>query len=376
MFDQRYFSKHPKYRKRKSDAELAEEVKTEYFLSSSNRLDKANDATFDEQNLISSDHKGDINESNEDVHVTGHVLGFYFKAGEYALMLTRGKYEHIFNAFMFTVILIAAVDEGIRTYPSFANNAIMSAIDVVVFSTFAMECLMKVVTERLQPLQYFVGKDGIWNTFDFLILIFCVPGISSFKGKSASVLRLVVKIFRLFRVAKLLRTIPALNVIIMGLVGGMESIAYIGLLMFIFIYVYAVVGVLLFAKTDPFFFRSMPIALMTLFHALTFDNWGINFYITAYGCDMFNGGIYFSESNMTFAEWESVPPIYRCDQPEPSMGLAFVYWISYVTITALIILWLFIGVITVSMQTSMAIVRIEAEEVSKHFLDFDFFESP
>ena len=64
-------------------------------------------------------------------------------------------------------------------------------------------------------------------------------------GGMVKLLRLV----RLARLAKLIRKIPPLQVIVMGLVGGLKSIVYIMLLLFIVLHLYGILGMILFYYT-------------------------------------------------------------------------------------------------------------------------------
>lgn len=60
-----------------------------------------------------------------------------------------------------------------------------------------------------------------WNNFDFFVVVLCLPMWGdSLGGGSVALLRLM----RLARLAKLVKKIPQLQTIMMGLLGGFESI--------------------------------------------------------------------------------------------------------------------------------------------------------
>ena len=59
-----------------------------------------------------------------------------------------------------------------------------------------------------------------------------------------------------------------------ALFKGLESIIYIGVLLLIFFYIYAIVGLTLFGDNDPAHFGNLHLAAMTLFQCVTLDNWG------------------------------------------------------------------------------------------------------
>ena len=59
--------------------------------------------------------------------------------------------------------------------------------------------------------------------------------------------------------------------IIMGLLGGLKSIAYIVLLMFLVFYMYAIVGVMFLRDYDAVHFKSLEISMLTLLRISTLD---------------------------------------------------------------------------------------------------------
>ena len=146
---------------------------------------------------------------------------------------------------------------------------------------------MKLVAEAPRPLHYFTGAEWRWNNFDFVVVVLCLPGVSSLFG-NVSFLRLM----RLARVAKLVKKVPQLQMIVMGIVGGLSAIGYISLLLFLVFYLYAIAGIIAFKKNDPFHFRSLPVAMLTLFRAATLEDWTDVMYISIYGCHRYPGGIY------------------------------------------------------------------------------------
>ena len=64
-----------------------------------------------------------------------------------------------------------------------------------------------------------------------------------------------------------------LNAIVQGLVSGLQSCGWIGLLLFLVYYCFAIGAVLFFGENDPLHFRTLPIALLSLFRASTMEDW-------------------------------------------------------------------------------------------------------
>ena len=48
-----------------------------------------------------------------------------------------------------------------------------------------------------------------------------------------------------------------------------------------------------FGANDPLHFRSVPIALLSLFRAATLEDWTDIMYISIFGCDKYTSGLYY-----------------------------------------------------------------------------------
>ena len=61
--------------------------------------------------------------------------------------------------------------------------------------------------------------------------------------------------------------------IIEAIISGGSSISFVTIILFIFYYLYANIGMIMFAENDPMDFGTLQNALMTLFRLATFDGW-------------------------------------------------------------------------------------------------------
>lgn len=291
----------------------------------------------------------------------------YLSLSKVARDITEGKYEIYLSGSILFTIALGSILVGIETYPSM-NNSVTNSLELFVTIVFVVEFILKVLAEGLRPWNYFCGPQYVWNFFDFTVVLFCLVGdqIGVKQGHISSIVRVGTKLVRMARVVKIVKQIPALYVIFKGLIGGLRSVAYIFLLLCLIFYLYAVVGVSFFHRSDPFFFRSIPIAVLALFDAVTFDNWGCNYMITFYGCQQFPNGIYVSRgSNMTDDEWQAVLPIYRCEEPRAYPITGSIYWLSFTVISALVIVSMFIGAVTMGMQHALHEMKEEADEAQR-----------
>lgn len=176
-----------------------------------------------------------------------------------------------------------------------------------------------------------------------------------FGGGYAQILRLV----RLARMGKLIRKIPPLQRIINGIAGGMTSIGYILILMFIVFYLYAIVGFYLFGQTDPFYFSDIPTTMLILYRIATLENWTDILYVNYYGCDVY-ANFYVQPKDFTPSN-----EIFWCSNPKPSRYAVPIYFFSFVVISSFVLLSLFIGTITMSMNESMDEMKAQTENEKK-----------
>ena len=202
----------------------------------------------------------------------------------------------------------------------------LEATDVVILIFFTIEVVLKIIAEGLHPLNYF---NDSWNVFDFVIVVGSyIPGA----GSSVTMLRLL----RLLRVLKLVKRLPQLAIIINALLNGMVSIAYVGLVLLLFLYVFSIMGMLLFSENDPWHFGSLHMSFLSLVQAATLDDWTILMYNQQYGCEKY-AGVY-----------EDFPN--QCKKPTQHGVVAVIYFLIFIIIGAQVLLSLFIGVISTSMD--------------------------
>ena len=273
-----------------------------------------------------------------------------------------------FNNLILLAIIVAGINVGIQTYPDMDNNGFVLFLDTIVLLVFSFEMGVKIVMQGFAPWLYLTGPEWKWNTFDatIIILSYPIPIFDELLGGNNSIA--LLRLVRLARLGKLINKLPALKMIVQGLIAGMSSIRYVVLLLLLVFYLYGVVGYYLFASNDPFHFGSLPMAMYTLFRIACLDNWSDIMYVNIYGCNYYTDGMYNSTASLLAAAAASssnsngssnsnnivaVNPIYNCDSPQEAPIASTVYFLSFVLAAALIMLSLFIGAVTVAMVDSM-----------------------
>jgi voltage-gated sodium channel len=288
----------------------------------------------------------------------------YEKASEHA---SQFVHSHAFQAIVILAIIVAGVIVGLQTYKRFETDPMLAAIDNVILSVFAVECILKIVAEGEKPWLYFTDpEERAWNIFDFIIVVVCIflPLIVDLgSGSSFAILRLV----RLIRVLKLLEKFEQLQMIIGGLIGGMAAVGYILALILMLIFLYACTGCYMFGENDPFNFGNFPTATITLWKLSTLD-WVNAAYTNIHGCKLVLGQEYWGDCS-TFhdnpgkimcvddrATAELDPHcadvgFIAVNTPSPISAVSF--FLSFIMLASWVMLSLFMGAVCAAMTENM-----------------------
>jgi hypothetical protein len=190
------------------------------------------------------------------------------------------------EALICIAIILGSLLQGVETYypdPEHPTRTLISQIDLCILGIFVLEFALRVITYGLEPLVYFTEFDSVmtWNNFDFAILIslFVSLGMPDVK----------MGVVRLCRLAKLVKFSKSLNVIMQGLLQGLKSVGFLLLLLILIFYLYAIIGIVMFAETDPFHFRGLGYAFLTLFQLTLLSGWNDIFMISFDGCEVYPG---------------------------------------------------------------------------------------
>ena len=174
------------------------------------------------------------------------------------------KESRIFQVIVVLIIIINAITIGVNTYnlSQFVRQTI-NYIDYSITIFFVIEILIRFIAEP-KKLNFF--KNG-WNVFDTLIVLLSlvpIPNNSSF---------LLLRLLRVFRVLRLISVVPELKKIIEALLSSVTRVFYVGLLLFIILYIYATIGSILFSTDIPERWGDVGVSMITLFQVLTMSSW-------------------------------------------------------------------------------------------------------
>lgn len=169
-----------------------------------------------------------------------------------------------FQTFIFVVIVANAITLGVGTYNfSPSVNSLITTLDDIFLGIFVVELAIRIAAFGTRPQDFF--KDG-WNVFDFIVIgLAFVPGIRD----NVTLLRLA----RLLRVVRLVSVMPDLRILLRAMAGSLPPIASLGLLTLLLMYVYGMVGWILFNEGDPERWGNLGESMLSLFQILTLENW-------------------------------------------------------------------------------------------------------
>ncbi|XP_062308689.1 voltage-dependent T-type calcium channel subunit alpha-1I, partial [Osmerus eperlanus] len=193
--------------------------------------------------------------------------------------IVESKY---FNRGIMIAILINTISMGIEHHnqPEELTN-VLEISNIVFTSMFTLEMVLKLTASG-----FFAYLRNPYNIFDGIIVFISVCEIIGQSDGGLSVLRT----FRLLRVIKLVRFMPALRRQLVVLMKTMDNVATFCMLLMLFIFIFSILGMHIFGckfslKTDAGDtvpdrknFDSLLWAIVTVFQILTQEDWNMVLY--------------------------------------------------------------------------------------------------
>jgi voltage-gated sodium channel len=230
-----------------------------------------------------------------------------------------------FDPLMLAIIAVNAVTLGLETYDSIdaAIGRELHLANGVILGLFVIELALRMAAFADRPRDFF--RSG-WNVFDFVVIAASfVPGVR----ENATLLRLV----RLLRIVRAVRLLPDLRVLTVAVGRSVPGVASLAAITLLLVYVYGMVGWVIFHNHDPANFENIGQSMVTMFVLLTLEN------LPAY-----------IERGQALSDW------------------TLLFYVSYVLLASFLIFNLFIGIVINSMEEARA---IELHRAERALLDED-----
>jgi voltage-gated sodium channel len=231
-----------------------------------------------------------------------------------------------FQAAVVTVIAFNALILGLETYDRIDERigGLLRVANDLCLGLFVLELAIRIAAYGHRPQRFFT--DG-WNVFDFVVIgAAFVPGLR----ENATVLRLI----RLLRVVRIIGVLPDVRILLRGMVRSLPPIASMGALALLLIYLYGMVGWLLFGAEDPAQWGNLGRAMLSLFVMLTLEEWPT-----------------YLRAGMEIHPW------------------SWIYFVSYVLVAGFLLINVLIGIVLNAMESvrreERAAVRAEQQELAE-----------
>ncbi|MDQ5822103.1 MAG: ion transporter [Actinomycetota bacterium] len=237
-------------------------------------------------------------------------------------MTPRSRLARIVESPFFTtgilgVILANAVVLGLQTYPDVVrrHGDTLDLLNTVFLGIFVVELALRIASYGRRPQDFF--RSG-WNVFDFVVIAMAfLPGIR----ESTTLLRLA----RLARVVRVVRLLPDLRVLVTAVVRSLPPLASMMVLTTLILFVYGMVGWVIFGDEIPQDWGTIGEAMLSLFVMLTLEDFPR-----------------YMERGMEFHPW------------------SWIYFVSFVMVAAFIVINVLIGIVLNSMEEAREIERRRA----------------
>jgi voltage-gated sodium channel len=230
-----------------------------------------------------------------------------------------------FDPLILVVIFVNAVSLGLETYDSIAASIgdELHTLNDVTLGVFVVELAIRFGATGPNPRRFF--SSG-WNVFDFVVIAASfLPGLRA----NATLLRLV----RLARIVRAIRLLPDLRVLTVAVGRSIPGVASLAVITLLLVYVYGMVGWVIFNESDPANYGNIGQAMVTMFILLTLEN--LPTYI---------------EEGQEVSDW------------------TLLFYVSYVLVASFLIFNLFIGIVINSMEEART---IELHRAERELLDDD-----
>ena len=212
---------------------------------------------------------------------------------------------------MLGVITLNAIVLGAETYDGVEDRYgdALHLLNGVFLGAFVVELAIRMIACWPRPIEFF--RSG-WNVFDFIVVTASfLPGLR----ENATLLRLL----RLARIVRAVRFLPDLRVIFAAVIRSVPGVSSLALMTLLLVYLYGMVGWLIFHDSDPESFGNVGEAMVTMFVLLTLEN--LPTYI---------------ERGQELSDW------------------TLLFYLSYVLVASFLIFNLFIGIVINSMEEARA----------------------
>uniref|UniRef100_A0AAN0LJ60 Multifunctional fusion protein n=3 Tax=Arthropoda TaxID=6656 RepID=A0AAN0LJ60_9ACAR len=249
---------------------------------------------------------------------------------------TNKKFDMIIMLFILMNMVIMALDQF---KASEQYNRILESFNLFFIAVFTAECLLKLFALRL----YYFKEP--WNLFDFVVVILSIIGTIlrewMLRVSISPTLLRVVRVVKIGRVLRLVKGARGIRTLLFALAMSLPALFNICLLLFLVMFIYAIFGMSFFMNVkkrygidDTFNFGTFFKSFILLFQMCTSAGWD-----GVLAAIMDDNNCYTDEEMAKLVGDDNLPG--NCG----NKGIAIAYLISYLIISFLVIINMYIAVI-------------------------------
>lgn len=154
-------------------------------------------------------------------------------------------------------------------FPRLEHVAWLKYLDLAFLVIFVLEAVAKICMLGLRG--YF---DKPWNRFDFAIVVLSMPTLlEPFFHTPNTGFFIVLRLFRLVRIARVLRFVPNMNHIIAGLGRALRASVFVFISLGFLLFVFSLVTCHFYRTLAPELFGDPLISLYSIFQMFTIEGW-------------------------------------------------------------------------------------------------------
>ncbi|NWV66150.1 SCN5A protein, partial [Malurus elegans] len=240
------------------------------------------------------------------------------------------------KAFDITIVIFICLNMVVMMAENNQNGTkdVLNKINYFFVAVFTAECVIKILALR----QYYFASG--WNVFDFSVVVLSIVslGVSEVFRRffSPTVLR-TLRLARIGRILRIIRQARGIRTLLFALLMSLPALVNIGLLLFLIMFIYAIVGMANFACVrweggidDIFNFQTFFGSILCLFQITTSAGWD-------------------SLLSPLLKESDKCAPNVNLTETEKNnctnRGFGILYFVSYIIISFLIVVNMYIAVI-------------------------------
>ncbi|KAF7476438.1 hypothetical protein GHT09_012407 [Marmota monax] len=245
--------------------------------------------------------------------------------------------HQVFDIFIMSLIVLNMVGMMAESYEQSEGVTVtFDNINIAFVIIFTIECLIKIFALR----QYYFTNG--WNLFDCVVVVLSIIStmVSALENQEhipfPPTLFRIVRLARIGRILRLVRAARGIRTLLFALMMSLPSLFNIGLLLFLVMFIYAILGMKFFSEVrkgagidDIFNFKTFEGSMLCLFQITTSAGWD----------SLLNPMLNSGESGNSSAN-SHLPAV------------ATAYFVSYIIISFLIVVNMYIAVILENFNTA------------------------